>query len=31
MCSEDLNLSAFNMTRGINESKISAKHTSCEC
>ena len=28
---EDLNLSVFNMIRGINKSKILAKHISCEC
>ena len=28
---EDLNLSVFNMITGLNESKISTKHISCEC
>ena len=28
---EDLNLSAFNMIAGINESKRITKHISCEC
>ena len=28
---EDLNLSAFNMITGINESKTLTKHISCEC
>ena len=28
---EDLNLSVFNMIRGINKSKTLAKHISCEC
>ena len=28
---EDLNLSVFNMIKGINESKTLAKHISCEC
>ena len=28
---EDLNLSAFNMTTGINESKTLTKPRSCEC
>ena len=28
---EDLNLSVFNMIRGINESKTLTKHKSCEC
>ena len=28
---EDLNLSVFNMTMGINESKLLTKHRSCEC
>ena len=28
---EKLNLSAFNMVTGINESKILTKHVSCEC
>ena len=28
---EDLNLGAFNMITGINESKTLAKHISCEC
>ena len=28
---EALNLSVFNMIRGINKSKILAKHISCEC
>ena len=28
---EDSNLSMFNMTIGINESKILTKHISCEC
>ena len=28
---EDLNLSAFNMIAGINESKTLKKHISCEC
>ena len=28
---EDLNLSAFNMITGINESKTLTKHMSCEC
>ena len=28
---EDLNIHVFNMTTGINESKISTKHISCEC
>ena len=28
---EDLNLSMFNMIRGINESKTLTKHKSCEC
>ena len=28
---EDLNLSGFNMTPGINESKTLTKHLSCEC
>ena len=28
---ENLNLSLFNMTTGINESKTLAKHISCEC
>ena len=27
----DLNLSVFNMTAGINESKTLTKHISCEC
>ena len=28
---EDLNLSMFDMITGINKSKISTKHISCEC
>ena len=28
---QDLNLSLFNMTAGINESKTLTKHISCEC
>ena len=28
---EDLSLSVFNMITGINESKTSTKHVSCEC
>ena len=28
---EDLNLSVFNMTKGINESKSLTKHILCEC
>ena len=28
---EDLNLSVFNKITGINESKVSTKHVSCEC
>ena len=28
---EDLNLSVFNMTTGINESETLAKHISCKC
>ena len=28
---EDLNLSVFNMTTGINKSKTLTKHISCEC
>ena len=28
---EDLNLRAFKMITGINESKTSTKHISCEC
>ena len=28
---EDLNLSVFNMIKGINESKTLTKHISCEC
>ena len=28
---EDLNLSMFNMIKGINESKTSTKHISCKC
>ena len=28
---KDLNLSVFNMITGINQSKILAKHVSCEC
>ena len=28
---EDLNLSAFNMVTGINESKTLTKNISCEC
>ena len=28
---EDLNLSVFNLIRGINESKKLAKHISCKC
>ena len=28
---EDLNLSMFNMIKGINECKTLAKHISCEC
>ena len=28
---EELNLSVFNMIRGINESKTLTKHKSCEC
>ena len=28
---EDLNLSAFNMITGINESKILTKYITCEC
>ena len=28
---EDLNLSMLNMIKGINESKVSTKHISCEC
>ena len=28
---EDLILSVFNMITGISESKILAKHTSCQC
>ena len=28
---EDLNLSVFNMIRGMNESKRLAKHISCKC
>ena len=28
---EDLNLSVFNMIRGINKSKTLAKHILCEC
>ena len=28
---EDLNLSVFNMIRGINKSKTLAKHISCKC
>ena len=28
---EDLNLSVFNMIKGINEPKTLTKHTSCEC
>ena len=28
---EDLNLSMFNMTAGIRESKTLTKHISCEC
>ena len=28
---EDLNLSVFNMTTGINESKTLTKHISCDC
>ena len=28
---EDLNLGVFNMTTGINKSKISTKDISCEC
>ena len=28
---EDLNLSVFNMTTGINESETLTKHISCKC
>ena len=28
---QDLNLSMFNMIKGINESKTIRKHISCEC
>ena len=28
---QDLNLSVFNMITGINNSKISTKHISCQC
>ena len=28
---QDLNLSVFNMIKGINESKTIRKHISCEC
>ena len=28
---KDLNLSLFNIITGINESKTSTKHVSCEC